>query len=82
MKNIFTNKPVFIRTSLVFLLACSLLAGCLPVKITDTAVRSGKACGIYHYKIAANGGSGKFAFSLASGSLPSGITLGTDGTIR
>ncbi len=82
MKNVFTAKPVFIRASVVFFLACSLLAGCLPVKITDDAVRPGKAGGIYHYKIAAKGGSGKFTFSLASGALPSGVTLGTDGTIK
>jgi hypothetical protein len=82
MNNIFTTKPVFIRASVVFLLAISLLTGCLPVKITDTAVRPGKAGGIYHYKIAAKGGSGKFTFSLASGTLPSGVTLGTDGTIQ
>ncbi len=46
MKNIFTTNPVFIRASLVLLLAGSLLAGCLPLKITDVAVRPGKAGGI------------------------------------
>jgi hypothetical protein len=82
MKNIFSTRPGIKKASVVFLVACSILAGCLPVKITDTAVRPGKAGGIYHYKIAAKGGSGKYMFSLVSGALPSNVTLGSDGTIR
>ncbi len=82
MKIYFSSKPVSIRTLGVFILACSLLAGCLPVTITDNTIRPGKAGGIYHYKITAKGGSGKLTFSLASGTLPSGVTLETDGTIK
>lgn len=82
MKIDFSSKPVSIRTLGVFILACSLLAGCLPVTITDNAVRPGKSGGIYHYKITAEGGSGKYTFSLASGALPSGVTIATDGTIQ
>lgn len=82
MKKIFSSKPVLIKALGVFILSCSLLAGCLPVQITDNAIRPGKAGGIYHYKITAKGGSGKFTFSLASGTLPLGVTMGTDGTIK
>jgi hypothetical protein len=82
MKKIFSSKLVFIKTLGVFILSCSLLVGCLPVSIKDNAIRPGKAGGIYHYKITAKGGSGKFTFSLASGTLPSGVTMETDGTIQ
>lgn len=59
-------------------IAVSVLAGCLKI---SGPLHNGKAGGYYKTKIAVTGGSGKYQFTLTSGTLPTGLTLASNGTI-
>lgn len=50
-----------------------------PLQITTSSLANGTAGQIYVAQVAASGGVGSYAFSLASGSLPAGIALATSG---
>ena len=53
-----------------------------PVSITTTAVPSGQVGTAYSFALAASGGTTPYSWSISSGALPSGLSLGqTNGTI-
>jgi hypothetical protein len=52
-----------------------------PLAVTTTSLPNGTAGAAYSQNLAATGGSGGYTWSLASGSLPAGLTLSGSGTI-
>jgi hypothetical protein len=62
----------------VCIISVSVLAGCLKIK---GPLNNGKAGGYYKTRIAVQGGTGKYLFTLESGALPYGLSLAQNGTI-
>lgn len=52
-----------------------------PLAITTATLSNGQGGSVYSQTLAATGGVAPYSWSLASGELPSGITLASDGTI-
>lgn len=50
----------------------------VPVAITTTSIPNGQVTTAYNTMLGANGGTGNFRWSLSSGTLPPGLSLGTD----
>jgi hypothetical protein len=62
-------------------LSLTVVAAPAPLAITTSSLPSGMAGSVYSAVVTASGGTTPYSFSLASGALPTGLALGTNGTL-
>ena len=76
----FTVKVVDANTALVSR-ALSITVGPAPISITTSSLPGGQVGVSYQQTLQASGGTGSYTWSISSGGLPSGLSLGASGQI-